>query len=116
MQFTIDTTGDIVTCDQCGRQISAMYALSLLVDEWDRSMSKLQASQAQHTAELAKGVHLRAAQRVEKAWRSRTMAPVCPHCREPILATDGFGSINVSREIALRRRAVSATKAQDAAS
>lgn len=104
--FTVDPDGDIVTCDQCGKQISAMYALTLLVEEWDCANRRLDADRAAHAEKMAKGVHLRAAQRVEEAWRSRTMVPVCPHCREAILPTDGFGGSCVNREMALRRRQV----------
>lgn len=110
--FTVDPAGDVVTCDLCTKQISAMYALTLLVDEWDREVRRLDGQKASHAAAMAKGVTLRAAQRVEEAWRSRTMAPVCPHCREPILPTDGFGGTCISKEMALRRRQVAAEQAK----
>lgn len=57
-----------------------------------------------------KTVELRAAQKVEKAWRSRTMVPTCPHCAEAIFPEDGLGSGMANRELALRRRGVGAAK------
>lgn len=102
--FTVDPNGDTVICNDCQKQIGSHFALVLLIEEWDRNVSKLEANQARHAVELAKSVSLRAAQRVESVWRSRTMVPTCPHCSEAIFAEDNFGGSAVSREIAIRRR------------
>lgn len=102
-RFTVDPNGDIVTCNDCDKQISSHFALLLLVDEWDRAQRKLADSRASHAAAMERTVVLRAAQRVQSAWRSRTMVPTCPHCGEGIFPEDGFGGSAINKEMALRR-------------
>jgi hypothetical protein len=95
-----------VECSDCGKNIGTYAALIMLVSR----LAKLQRHidiQSKIAAEaMEKTITLRAAQRVEAAWRSHTMSPTCPHCHEAIFATDGFGSSTTNKEIALRRRAV----------
>lgn len=103
--FTLDTHGGIIECDDCGKQLSPYWALELLITQHERAWAKIDAAKQQHLAAKAQDLSLLAAQVVEKAWRSRKMAPACPHCNEAILSTDGFGRAQVNREIALARRA-----------
>jgi len=98
--FTLDDNGEIVTCDDCGKQIGAYYALRLLTEDFKFAQDRLRAAQAR----IDQGVGTRAAKVVEEAWASRNMVPVCPHCGEPIYAQDGFGSVRINREIADKRR------------
>lgn len=102
-----------VECTDCGKNIGTYAALLMLVSR----LAKLQRHidiQSKAVAEaMEKTITLRAAQRVERAWRSRSIAPTCPHCDEAIFATDGFGSSSISKEIALRRRAVSQATAKN---
>lgn len=105
-QLTLDDEGGIVMCDDCGRQVDNYVALSLLVERWWRLQERAERRAREIAAAEAKTVGLRAAQRVEQAWRSRTMVPTCPHCSEAIFADDGFGSSMANRELALRRRRV----------
>lgn len=111
LRITLDPTGEIVKCDDCGEMISAWYALQTLVGWWGEAAAELSARQARQAEAEAKTVGLRAAQRVERAWRSRTMVPTCPHCHEAIFPEDGFGTSNTNRVIALRRREVAAAEA-----
>lgn len=113
LRFTADSEGEIVTCDDCEKQISAYWALHLLIDSYLKVMNRLDQAKAMHEASAAKGVTLKAAQRVEQAWRSRTMVPTCPHCRSGIFPGDGFGGTQVSREMELRRIAVAKQRASE---
>lgn len=104
-QLTLDNQGDIVMCDDCGKQVSAYWALCMLAEEYSKAAAKLTARAERQIEVEKKTLHLKAAQKVEMAWRSRTMAPTCPHCSEAIYPTDGFGSAMINKEIADRRRA-----------
>lgn len=104
LRFTVEHEGEVVNCDDCGKQISSHWALMLLVETYQREMACLASARATQKSIEGKTIHLKAAQRVESAWRSRSMVPSCPHCREGIFPEDGFGGSAVSREIALRRR------------
>lgn len=105
MHLSMDGEGDIVTCDDCKKQVSAFWALQMLSEHYQKAFAKLQRKYDEQASIEKKTLHLKAAQLVEAAWRSQTMVPICPTCREPIFATDGFGRSQMSKEIAKRRRA-----------
>ena len=105
-RLTLDDDAEIVICDSCEKQVGSYAALRKFVDQWDKLQKRVE-SQRRMIAEAAeKTIGLRAAQRVEEAWRSRSMVPTCPHCREAILPNDGFGNTSTNKAIALRRRDV----------
>lgn len=104
MHLTMDEDGDIVKCDDCGMQVSAFWALKMLTEHYERAMANLKGRERAQAEAEQKTIHLKAAQRVEAAWRSRTMVPTCPHCGEGISATDGFGGGAVNKQIDERRR------------
>lgn len=104
LHLTMDDEGDIVKCDDCGMQVSAFWALKMLSEFYERAMSKLASRERSQAVVEQKTIHLKAAQAVEKAWRSRTMVPTCPHCGEGIAATDGFGRSAINKMIDERRR------------
>ena len=105
LHFTVDTQGDIVTCDDCTKQISGVYGLALLVESYNREMSRLKQSMTRQREVEQHTVHLKAARAVDRAWKGK-MVPACPHCGEGILATDGLGETLLNKEMVTRRRAV----------
>jgi len=104
LHTTIDSEGDVVTCDDCKQQLSAVWVLRSLCDSYVKAQERLAALQSSVREVAAKQVGMKAAQQVEKAWRSRSMVPTCPHCHEAIFPEDGFGGSATNREIAVRRR------------
>jgi ribosomal protein S27E len=102
--ITLDDNGGIVTCDDCGKQLSAFWVLQMMTDQYEAAWRKVRAASERVNSEASQSLHLRAAAKVEKAWRSRTMVPICPHCSEAILPSDGLGGAQVNREIAMARR------------
>ena len=103
-KVTLDDEGGVVTCDACHRQLDPYLTLRRMCEKWEEHAQQVK-SAAQRVNEDAKAiVVLRAAKRIERAWRSRTMIPTCPHCHVAILPEDGFGSCTTNREIELRRR------------
>lgn len=111
--LTLDDDGEFVTCDDCKKQVGNYAALRMLVERWALLQDRVDSQRAAIAEAAGKTVELRAAQYVEKAWRSRSMVPTCPHCNEAIFPGDGFGRSMMNKELATRRRAVGK---QDAAS
>lgn len=106
VHLTLDDDAEIVMCDDCEKQVGSYAALRMLVNRWEKLQSRAESQHHMLVAASEKTICLRAAQRVERAWRSRSMVPNCPHCREAIFPDDGFGSTSTNKEIALRRREV----------
>ena len=103
-KLTLDDQGEFVTCDDCKKQVGNYAALRMLVERWALLQDRIDSQKAAIAEASVKTVELRAAQHVEKAWRSRSMVPACPHCYEAIFTTDGFGRSMVNKKIATRRR------------
>jgi len=101
-----DDVGEIVTCDDCGKQVSAYWALGFFSQLWESETRKIEKRERELAENQSRSIHLLAAQKVEKVWRSRTMAPACPHCERGILASDGLGSTQVNKAMELRRREI----------
>ena len=106
MLMELDYEGQVVMCLDCKKQVSAFWALSHYVKRWERMRSDLDSRIANVARVEQTTLHLKAAQKVESAWRSKSMVPVCPHCREAIFQNDGLGGSMINKEIAERRRKV----------
>lgn len=104
LHLTLDDHGDTVQCDDCKVFVSAYWALKLLTMQFQRQEQSLAARRAQLDAETADKRLLIATRKLDKAWRSRTMAPACPHCWRGIFPEDNLGGSQVNRDIELRRR------------
>lgn len=104
--MTIDEHGGTVSCDDCTLQLSPIWALNHILDQYQRAQNR--ASKAEERLHGERNVHLHtlAAKKLEDAWRKRSTVPMCPHCNRGILPTDGLGSARMSRSIELRRRQV----------
>jgi hypothetical protein len=100
----LDDKGGIVTCIDCKVQVSAYWAIKMLVTEWHGHAKKIAHQVAELNADKAANLHLVAARKVEAVWRRPSMVPCCPHCGRGILATDGLGATQMSKKIELRRR------------
>ena len=104
--FTIDENGGSVVCDDCAQPLSPTWALALLCDGYNRALQQMKVEQTKAANAAKTHLHLTAAKVVESAWRSRSMVPVCPHCRAAIFPEDQFGRSTTNRAIAVRRRQV----------
>ncbi|WP_454825375.1 hypothetical protein [Paraburkholderia xenovorans] len=103
--MTLDEKGQFIKCDDCGIQLSPFWVVTYMLEQYDRALAKIAAREQRQSESEQRGVHLRAAQVVERAWRSHKMVPTCPHCGEGIRATDGFGGSAIDKSIDDRRRA-----------
>lgn len=97
---TMKDTGEVVECDDCHKQISAYWLLKEYFSNYDQEWNKLVAFSERLKTEREHQLHLTAAIKVEKAWRSRSMVPCCPHCGVAIFPEDGLGDSMVDKQIA----------------
>ncbi len=111
-QVELDDNGHIVKCLKCGEAVSANWYLSMLAAEWQNAEEVRAAKDARLAADLAAGLTLQAAKRVEEAWRRRGTMPTCPHCHRGISQHDRFGSGMISRDLENRRREIEAKQKQ----
>jgi len=99
---TMDDNGEIIKCDDCGAQVSPYWFLRDFFERFAEYRRELDRQREMVNDALQRTVRLRAAQRVEKLWRSRKRMPACPHCHRGISQHDGFGSETVRRIAAVR--------------
>ena len=102
--MTFDEHGNIVTCDDCAKQIDLGWALKHMLDDYGREFEKLRARERELQERTSKSIVLIAARKVEDAWRKHDTVPACPHCSRGILATDQFGGSQTSKRMELLRR------------
>ncbi len=99
-RVNMDTTDRVIRCIDCDAYLDAFTVLYRLRHAINRELQKI-AQEKEKLAQLQNtSRHLIAAQRVEKAWKSKTTVPACPHCGEAILPSDNLGSQCVSKELA----------------
>ncbi len=103
--LVLDENGHVVVCTDCKQQVSTWWALNKLVDQYERAQKGLQHRAAAVQEQIKENLHLIAAKRVEKVWRSK-MIPACPHCYRGIRHNDGLGSTSIHPQIDERQRKV----------
>ena len=106
----LDDNGNIVMCLDCGKQVDPYFVLRMLTEDWGRIQADISTRSKRLSEEKDKHIHLLAARKVESAWKDKRMVPFCPHCKEGISPTDGFGSGMISKEIDNARRAYRASQ------
>jgi transcription elongation factor Elf1 len=84
--------GEILTCKDCGKQVSAYWVLMRWLDQYQKMIDNFTAQRAALIEDNEKAVVHRAALKIEEEWRRKKYVPTCPHCRKGITPMDGFGS------------------------
>lgn len=102
--LTLDDNGEVVTCEDCQKQVSAYWALRRMSVMWASHAQEVRRTVAKVHEDQKATFHLRAAKVVERAWRHRKTVPICPHCQAGILPEDGFGTSYIHRALELKRR------------
>lgn len=104
--MTYDERERRVWCRDCEAEVEPFDAFVYLVEVWESGSAKLARREAAIAEAEGHALRSRAAKVMDDAWRSRTTAPLCPHCREVLLPDDvARGVASASRELAVRRRA-----------
>ncbi|MHC2144085.1 hypothetical protein [Pseudomonas sp. 210_17 TE3656] len=96
-----------VWCSDCEAEVEPFDAFMGLVQVFSAGTNRIN----RRAAELAEAekfqIRSRAAKVMDEAWRSKTMAPLCPHCNTAILPEDvvgGLASASKALVIAARKR------------
>ena len=105
LHLALDDEGEIVRCSDCQVQVGAYWALTMLIERFQRERAALDARDAGLKELASRTLHLKAARVIESIWRGRKMAPLCPQCNEAILPEDGMGSSMASLDMVTRLRA-----------
>ncbi|MFT9016457.1 MAG: hypothetical protein ABF990_12065 [Acetobacter sp.] len=103
-QLVMDDNGHTCTCSDCGKQVSAYWALGMMLTQYRREYEKLRRMQAVQKQRETKTLRLKASQAIETAWRKRGTVPTCPHCDRGIFPADRFGTVGKALELAEREK------------
>ncbi|QKH34627.1 hypothetical protein FOC84_06540 [Achromobacter pestifer] len=106
VRLAFDTDERRVYCQDCEQDVEPFDAFLQLVERHHH----LDAKAERLREDAAHTVISRAAKRMDAAWRSKTMAPLCPHCTKAIMPEDVVNGVGMtSKEWEVRRRAARAT-------
>lgn len=106
LRLAFDTSERRVYCQDCEKDVEPFDAFLQLVERHHF----LEAKAEKMRQDAAHTVTSRAAKRMDEAWRSQTMTPLCPHCTKAIMPEDVVNGVGMtSKEWEVRRRAARAT-------
>lgn len=96
-----------IWCSECESEVESFDAFLGIAKRMDAHIKSLnRRADAVKEAE-AHAIRSRAAKVIDEAWRSKTMAPLCPHCNSAILPDDvanGVAMASKALVIAARKR------------
>ncbi|MCO6057359.1 hypothetical protein NG726_11825 [Pseudomonas sp. MOB-449] len=94
-----------IWCSDCESEIEPFDAFMVMVGQMDSHWKRLQ-RRAREVAEAEQfTLRSRAAKVMDEAWRSTTMAPLCPHCNEALMPEDvAKGVARASKSLIIARR------------
>jgi len=102
LAIIVDADGWTVECQKCKAHVSAAWWIAEYLQEIVAAADIVKDDRTRLREEEGKSLVHRAALALQKAWRSRTSVPTCPHCAKVITPEDKFGTQYLPRN---RRRA-----------
>jgi hypothetical protein len=94
-----------IWCSDCESEIEAFDAYMRLVEMMDGHIKNLKRREQQVKEAEQHAARSRAVKVMDEAWRSTTMAPLCPHCNAAILPEDvARGVAKASKQLIIQRR------------
>lgn len=102
----LDEAAGTLRCFACGFRPNPMKYLADLIVKNERHQRGLDQKERDIKDAHKSGLHLIAAKKAERAWRSKSMVPTCPHCHAGIFPEDGFGGSAINRDMETRRRKI----------
>lgn len=88
LDLTYDSQERRIWCDDCESTVDPFDVVVGLAEFVDGAIKKLQSREAALKEAESFALRSRAAKTIDKAWRSHSMAPCCPHCDEALLPED----------------------------
>ncbi|MGE4335843.1 MAG: hypothetical protein AB7E55_07700 [Pigmentiphaga sp.] len=94
-----------IWCSDCESELEPFDAYMRLVETMDSHIKNLQRREQQVKEAEQHVARSRAVKVMDEAWRSTTMAPLCPHCNAAILPEDvARGVAKASKKLIIARR------------
>lgn len=93
-----------IWCSDCETEVEPFDAFMYLVEVFDGGLKDLNRRRREiHEAEQF-AMRSRAAKVMDQAWRSTTMAPLCPHCNAGLLPEDVVKGVSMASKQLIRKR------------
>lgn len=94
-----------IWCSDCESEVESFDAFINLVEKYSGAVDRIN----RRSIELAEAekfqIRSRAAKVMDEAWRSTTMAPLCPHCNNALMPEDVVGGLaSMSKEFVRAER------------
>lgn len=103
-----------IWCENCRSDVEPFDALVGLAEHWDRVTKNLERRRKEALEAESNNLISRASKVIDEAWRSRKMAPMCPHCSAALLPDDFVSGVSMcSKELEIARRKRGKTHAPD---
>lgn len=105
-QMVYDNRERRVWCQDCETNVDLFDAFISLIEPYDYAVKRLEARYKEVAEAEQFQVRSRAAKAIDKAWRSRTTVPCCPHCHRGLFPEDFANGVReaLGRDYAERRR------------
>lgn len=112
-QLVYDRQERRIWCEECETDIEPFDAFTMLVEHFHSAEVKHDERERRIQEAEEHSLLSRAAKVVDEAWRSRRMAPCCPHCRGALLPEDFANGIGSRVGLEMARAARARAKAQE---
>ena len=95
-----------IWCRDCEKDVDAFDAFIKFTEQYDRAYKDIQKRREElHQAERFQCRSI-AAQKIDKAWRSKNSVPACPHCSHGLFPEDFKNGMSMmGKDYAMKRRA-----------
>ena len=96
-----------IWCSDCEAEVEPFDAFIGIVEVFSAGMNSLKRRRSELDEAEKFQIRSRAAKVMDEAWRSKKMAPLCPHCMTAILPEDvasGVSSTSKALVVAARKR------------
>lgn len=94
-----------IWCSDCEKNVDPFDAFESIANNMSAAISHFQSIKKSALEAQDYNIHLIAAKNIEKLWRGKKLAPVCPHCRTGLLPDDfKSGCSAISFELEKQRR------------
>ena len=87
-RLSYDNNERRIWCRDCECDVEPFDAFSFIVSAFDKAEKAIILGQAELKSAETHKIRSLAARAMDKAWRSRTMIPACPHCHQGIFPAD----------------------------
>ncbi|MBE0506753.1 MAG: hypothetical protein IBX50_08535 [Marinospirillum sp.] len=92
-----------VWCDDCESEVDSFDAFCIFAERLADIDASLKRKSEQLQQDQETHLITRAAKAIDKDWRSRSLAPLCPHCKSALMPEDLAGGFKAYTSIEIER-------------